>query len=313
MPATLTASPLRALQAFSAVARTGTVAAAAEELVVTASAISHLVRQLERRLGTALFTRKGRGLALTADGERLAAAVGPALATIADALSVFVRQGAELRISTLSSFAVHWLIPRLSRFQASHPDIELLLSTSTRIVDLTTESFDCAIRLGRGNWPGVAAEELYREELVAACSPQWLAARRIRSPRDLTRAKLLQSKSRRNDWATWFKAAGITDFKSGGGPLFETRALAIQAAIAQMGVVVIDPRFIEAELAAGQLTIPFPLRVTLDTAYWLAWRPGREVTRPVAAFRQWLTAEMAVSASRRSRGGSAAARASTAV
>jgi LysR family glycine cleavage system transcriptional activator len=83
--------------------------------------------------------------------------------------------------------------------------------------------------------------------------------------------------------------------KSGGGPLFETRALAIQAAIAQMGVVVIDPRFIEAELAAGQLTTPFPLRVTLDNSYWLAWRPGREVTRPVAAFRRWLTAEMAVS------------------
>ena len=250
----------------------------------------------------ALFTRKGRGLALTADGERLAASVGPALATIADALSVFVRQGAELRISTLSSFAVHWLIPRLSRFQARHADIELLLSTSTRVVDLTTESFDCAIRLGRGHWPDVVAEELYREELVAACSPQWLSAKRIRSPRDLTRAKLLQSKSRRTDWTTWFKAAGIADFKSSGGPLFETRALAIQAAIAQMGVVAIDPRFIEAELAAGQLTIPFPLHVPLDTAYWLVWRPGREVTRPVAAFRQWLAAEMTVSSSRRSRG-----------
>src|SRR3569833_2076283 len=301
MPATLPASPLRALQAFCAVARTGTVAAAADELAVTASAISHLVRQLERRLGVRLFTRKGRGLALTPDGERLAAAVSPALATIADALSVFVRQGAELRITTLSSFAVHWLIPRLSRFQARHPDIELLLSTSTRVVDLVTEAFDCAIRLGRGNWPGVVAEELYREELVAACSPQWLAARRIRSPRDLTRTQLQQTKSRRNDWATWFKAAGDTEFKSPGGPLFETRALAILAAIAQMGVVVIDPRFIEAELAAGQLTIPFPLRVRLDNAYWLVWRPGREVTRPVAAFRQWLTAEMAVSSARRAR------------
>src|SRR5262249_14174465 len=144
-----------------------------------------------------------------------------------------------------------------------------LLSTSTRVVDLTSESFDCAIRLGRGSWPDVQAEQLYREELVAACSPQWLAARRIRSPRDLTRAKLLRSKSRRHDWEMWFEAAGVADFKSGGGPLFETRALAIQAAIAQMGVVVIDPRFIEAELAAGQLTIPFPLRVTLESAYSL--------------------------------------------
>ena len=302
MPTSLTASPLRALQAFNAVARAGSVAAAAEELAVTPSAISHLVRQLERRLGAALFTRKGRGLALTADGERLAAAVGPALATIGDALSGFLRRGAELRISTLSSFAVHWLIPRLSRFQAQHPDIELLLSTSTRVVDLTAESFDCAIRLGKGGWPGTTADELYREELVAACSPQWLAARRLRAARDLVRAKLLHSRARRQDWAQWFKAAGIADFKPGGGPVFETRALAIQAAIAQMGVVVVDPRFIEAELAAGQLTIPFPLRVALDNAYWLVWRTGREATRPVAAFRKWLAAEVALTSKRAKRG-----------
>jgi len=211
-----------------------------------------------------------------------------------------MRRGAELRISLLSSFAVHWLIPRLSRFQAQHPEIELLLSTSTRVVDLTAEAFDCAIRLGRGGWPHVMADELYREELVAACSPHWLATRRIRSPRDLVRAKLLHARARRQDWVHWFRAAGIPDFKAGSGPVFETRALAIQAAIAQMGVVVIDPRFIESELAAGQLTIPFPLRVALDSAYWLVWRPGREGARPVAAFRRWLAAEIRL-APRRSR------------
>jgi LysR family glycine cleavage system transcriptional activator len=245
-----------------------------------------------------LFTRKGRGLTLTLDGERLAAAVGPPLLAIGDALDGFVRRGAELRISLLSSFAVHWLIPRLSRFQAQHPDIELLLSTSTRMVDLTTEAFDCAIRLGRGDWPHVMTDELYREELVAACSPQWVAARRLRTPRDLTRVKLLHARARRQDWVQWFKAAGVTDFKATSGPVFETRALAIQAAIAQMGVVVIDPRFIEAELAAGQLTIPFPLRVALDGAYWLVWRTGREAARPVAAFRRWLAAEVALAAKR---------------
>jgi LysR family transcriptional regulator, glycine cleavage system transcriptional activator len=293
MPGSSSASHLRALQAFSVVARTGSVVRAAEELSVTPSAISHLVRQLERRLGVVLFSRKGRGLTPTLDGERLAAAVGPALVRIDDALGEFMRRGAELRISMLSSFAVHWLIPRLNRFQTQHPNIELLLSTSTRIVDLTSEAFDCAIRLGAGGWPHVMADELYREELVAACSPHWLATRRIRSPRDLIRAKLLHARARRQDWVHWFRAAGIPDFKVGSGPMFETRALAIQAAIAQMGVVVVDPRFIEAELAAGQLTIPIPLRVALDNAYWLVWHPGREAARPVAAFRRWLAAEVA--------------------
>jgi LysR family transcriptional regulator, glycine cleavage system transcriptional activator len=298
MAGSSSASPLRALQAFSAVARTGSVVGAAEELTVTASAISHLVRQLERRLGVVLFTRKGRGLTPTLDGERLAAAVGPALVTIDDALSGLRRRSAELRISMLSSFAVHWLIPRLSRFQTQHPNIELFLSTSTRIVDLTAEAFDCAIRLGRGGWPNVAADELYREELVTACSPLWLAARQIRSPRDLVRAKLLHARARRQDWVHWFRAAGVPDFKVGSGPVFETRALAIQAAIAQMGVVAVDPRFIEAELAAGQLTIPFPLRVALDSAYWLVWCPGREAAQPVAAFRRWLAAEVALAPGR---------------
>lgn len=288
------APPLRALQAFSAVARTGSVVGAAQELAVTPSAVSHLVRQLERRLGIALFARKGRGLTPTLDGERLAATVGPALVTIDDALGALRRRSAELRISLLSSFAVHWLIPRLSRFQHQHPGIELLLSTSTRTVDLATESFDCAIRLGCGGWPAVMADRLYSEELVAACSPRWLAAHRLRGPPDLARGALLHARARRDDWVRWFDAAGVRGFTPRRGPVFETRALAIQAAVAQMGVVVIDPRFIEAELAAGQLTMPFPLRVPLDTAYWLVWRPGREAARPVAAFRRWLAAEVAV-------------------
>jgi LysR family glycine cleavage system transcriptional activator len=289
----LQAAPLRSLQAFDAVVRAGSVAAASGELSVTASAVSHLLRRLEARLGTRLFTRQGRGLALTPDGQRLAAAVAPALATIDDALSGFIRRGTELRISLLSSFAVHWLIPRLSRFQALHPDIELFLSTSTRVVDLETETFDCAIRLGRGGWPDVMADELYREELMVACSPRLLNSARLRSPKELLRANLLRARARPRDWDRWFEAAGIRDFKANKGPVFETRALAIQGAIARMGFLVIDPRFIEAELAAGQLIVPHPLRVALDQAYWLVWRAGRESMRPVAAFRRWLAAEVA--------------------
>lgn len=92
----------------------------------------------------------------------------------------------------------------------------------------------------------------------------------------------------------WLAAQGVTDIDTDAGPIFETRDLAIQAAIAQMGVAIVDPRFIEAELAAGQLTIPFDGRLPLDTGYWLVWRPGREGGRPLAAFRQWLAEELAL-------------------
>ena len=206
MPRPVSASSLRSLQAFAAVARAGSVAAAAEELAVTPSAISHLLRQLEERLGVTLVKRKGRGIAVTSDGERLAASVGPAFVGIGDALGEFMRRGSELRISLLSSFAMHWLIPRLSRFQSRHPDIELLLSTSTRLVDFSREAFDCAIRLGTGRWPDTAAEQLYREELVAACSPCGSPASASVSPR-----------SRAGDTAT------VSGAKAGLGTLLEGR------------------------------------------------------------------------------------------
>jgi DNA-binding transcriptional LysR family regulator len=289
-------SSLRAVQAFGAVARAGSVVGAAGELAVSPSAISHLIRQLERRVGAVLFVRAGRGLTLTADGDRLAAAVVPALAAISDALSGFARRGTELRISTISTFAVRWLIPRLSRFQSRHPDVEIFLSTSTRAVDLSQETFDCAIRFGRGDFGGIASEVLYTEELVPACSPQWRTANAIRSLKDLRRARLLHSRARRQDWNRWLTAQGITTIDTDAGPIFETRDLAIQAAIGQMGIAIVDPRFIEVELAAGQLIVPFDRRLPLDTGYWLVWRPGRESSRPLSAFRRWLSQELAASA-----------------
>jgi DNA-binding transcriptional LysR family regulator len=289
-------SSLRAVQAFGAVARAGSVVGAAGELAVSPSALSHLVRQLERRVGAALFVRAGRGLKLTSDGEQLAAAVVPALTAISEALSSFARRGTELRISTLSTFAVRWLIPRLSRFQSRHPDIELFLSTSTRAVDLSQETFDCAIRFGRGEWSGIASEAMYTEELVPACSPQWRATNAIRTLKDLQRARLLHARARRQDWSRWLSAHGIMTIDTDAGPVFETRDLAIQAAIGQMGIAIVDPRFIEAELAAGQLIVPFDRRLPLETGYWLVWRPGRERSRPLAAFRRWLVQELAAPA-----------------
>jgi LysR family glycine cleavage system transcriptional activator len=270
----------------------GSVVGAAQELAVSPSALSHLIRQLELRIGVPLFVRAGRGLKLTAEGEQLAAVVVPSLSNIADALSAFARRGTELRISTLSTFAVRWLIPRLSRFQKRHQDIDIFLSTSTQPVDLSRDTFDCAIRFGRGAWQGLASDALYREELVPACNPSWLKSNGVRKIKDLARVKLLHARARREDWNSWLTAQRVPGINTQAGPVFETRDLAIQAAIAQMGIAVVDPRFIEAELAAGQLTIPFDARLSLDTGYWLVWRPGREHGRPLAAFRAWLADEV---------------------
>jgi DNA-binding transcriptional LysR family regulator len=286
---------LKAVQAFAAIVRHGSVVQAAAELGVTGSALSHLLRELEGRLGVPLFERVGRGLVPTEDGRRLADAVVPAFAQIDQALADFGRRRVELRISTLSTFASSWLIPRLARFQARHPDIELLVSTSTRLVDFERESFDCAIRQGHGNWPNVQVQKLYDDSLVPAVSPQLAAEAGLRSADDLRHMRLLHGRARRGDWGIWLEKAGVSGIDTSQGPVFETRAQVVQAGIGRLGVMVIDPWLIADVVRQGHLAIPFGPVVPLPSAYWLVWPPRRAQARPLAAFRDWLDEEITAS------------------
>ncbi len=280
---------LRALHAFSLLARHGRAALAAEKLGVSPSALSHLMRKLESELGATLVNRDGRGLTLTEEGQRLALSLGDAFDRIEEAVDSFKRRGrTELRISTVSTFATRWLIPRLPQFQADQPDVELLLSTSTRMVDLDRENYDCAIRLGTGNWPSVESHLLWKEHLVVAMAPGVLTDKNPNDPSILRELPLLHSASRRSDWSQWLTAAGLehTDTKS--GTVLQSRDLAIQAAIAGMGAIVIDRRFVSQELEAGHLVCPDWAVLELETGYWFVRSPARTLTRPVAAFRDWL-------------------------
>jgi LysR family transcriptional regulator, glycine cleavage system transcriptional activator len=280
---------LRALHAFSLLARHGRAALAAEKLGVSPSALSHLMRKLESELGATLVNRDGRGLSLTEEGQRLALSLGDAFDRIEDAVDSFKRRGrTELRISTVSTFATRWLIPRLPEFQAAQPDVELLLSASTRMVDLDRENYDCAIRLGTGNWPSVESNLLWQEHLVVAMAPNLLAGNDPSDASVLDNLRLLHSASRRNDWDHWLKEAGLSHPDTNSGMVLQSRDLAIQAAIAGMGAIVIDRRFVSQELEAGHLITPDWAIVELDTGYWFVRSPARTLTRPVATFRDWL-------------------------
>ena len=280
---------LRALHAFSLLARHGRAALAAEKLGVSPSALSHLMRKLENELGATLVNRDGRGLTLTEEGQRLALSLGDAFDRIEEAVDSFKRRGrTELRISTVSTFATRWLIPRLPEFQAGQPDVELLLSASTRMVDLDKENYDCAIRLGTGNWPGVESHLLWKEHLAVALAPTLLQGRDPGDPDILKDLRLLHSASRRGDWNQWLDSAGLNHPDTGSGTVLQSRDLAIQAAIAGMGAIVIDRRFVSQELEAGHLILPDWAVVELETGYWFVRSPARTLTRPVAAFRDWL-------------------------
>ncbi|MBO6890409.1 MAG: LysR family transcriptional regulator [Roseibium sp.] len=280
---------LRALHAFSLLARHGRAALAAEKLGVSPSALSHLMRKLESELGATLVNRDGRGLTLTEEGQRLAMSLGDAFDRIEEAVDSFRRRGrTELRISTVSTFATRWLIPRLPAFQADQPDVELLLSASTRMVDLDRENYDCAIRLGTGNWPSVESHLLWKEHLAVALAPSLLEGKEPSDPAVLTDMRLLHSASRRNDWDHWLAEAGLSHPDTSSGMVLQSRDLAIQAAIAGMGAIVIDRRFVSQELEAGHLITPDWAVVELETGYWFVRSPARTLTRPVAAFRDWL-------------------------
>jgi molybdate transport repressor ModE-like protein len=284
---------LKALHALARVAETGSIAEAARQLGVTASAVSHLLRDLEGQLATRLLDRGGPGVRLTEEGRALVEELGPAFARIALAVRRLRRQRAELRITTLSSFAQCWLLPRLPAFQAAQPGVDLFVSTSVRLVDLDLESIDAAIRWGEGRWPGLAAELVYREVMMAVAHPRLAARMAGADAAAIAALPLIHGRLRREDWPEWLAAAGHASPLARAGLTVETRGLAIRAALAGSGAIVVDRAFVTDELASGQLVQLSPLTLERPAGYWLVWSE-RRVPRPAfRAFQAWLRQQVA--------------------
>jgi len=287
---------LNALKAFEAAGRLSSVTAAADALAVTPSAISRQVRQLEEDLDLQLFRRSRTGLVLTEPGTALLAGLSDGFQRIAQAVDA-VRPRPEspvVTVSMLSTFAMRWLLPRLGTFNATHPEIEVRLSTSVELVDLARGDIDCAIRFGQGHWPGLIADRLFAERLTAVCSPGLLArGPTLERPEDLAQHTLLHARLRSDHWRIWLHAAGLDQIDSRAGPVFETRNFVIQAALQGLGVAVIDPALVGDELASGRLVQPFPRILALEGAYFLVRHPSKAKLKRVAAFREWLLAETA--------------------
>jgi LysR family transcriptional regulator, glycine cleavage system transcriptional activator len=288
--------PLNALRTFEAAARHLSFTKAADELFVTQAAVSHQIRTLEEHLGAALFRRLNRALMLTDEGQALLPAVREAF----DRLSAGVRRvqdlccGGALTISTTPSFAASWLVGRIARFQALHPEIELQLSATPRLVDFAREDIDCGIRYGMGDWPGLISQRLFQTALVPVCSPMLLdGANPLRQPEDLTQHTLLHALDDPDDWRLWLRAAGVDGIDATRGLKFDSVPLVVQAAISGAGVGIGRRQLVEAELAAGRLVAPFDLELPDECAYYFV-APEATADQPkVVAFRTWLLAEVA--------------------
>jgi LysR family transcriptional regulator of beta-lactamase len=277
--------PLNALRAFEVSARHLSFTRAAEELSVTQTAVSMQVKNLEQRLGVALFRRLPRGLALTDEGLALLPVVAQSFGRIADVLAQFEdgRRREVLTVGVVGTFAVGWLMPRLREFQQQHPFVDLRLLTNNNRVDLAGEGLDYAIRFGDGAWHGTEAERLFEAPLAPMCAPE--IAARLRAPSDLAAETLLRS-YRSDEWRRWFAAAGVPCPPLRGFVFDSSLALA-EAAAQEAGVALLPVLMFERELRQGRLLCPFGQRIVLG-AYWLTRLKSRPQTAAMAAFRGWL-------------------------
>ncbi|NPU67244.1 LysR family transcriptional regulator [Bradyrhizobium sp. 83012] len=288
--------PLRDIEAFVAVARAGSLAQAALTMNLSVPALSRRIQQLEAGLAVRLFERQPRGLALTAAGDKYFAALDPAWRSMTLATEALrKRDHAGLTVSVMPTFAANWLIPRLQRFLARHSAVQIVLQTSAEIEDLNARSeLDCAIRLGRGPWPGVTSEPLLAVDAVPVLSPQ-LRDRydSPRHPHDLVNARLIGTDHQIEFWAEWFAASGI-DAVPTDCLVFDNLQVVYEAASAGMGIALgLDP-VVRPFIDAGRLVPLFAERVRLPRQFHLVRRrDAGGKARDFAVFRDWLFAEAA--------------------
>jgi DNA-binding transcriptional LysR family regulator len=277
----------RALAALSLFATLGTLTEAAEQLGVTRSALSHRIAELEKHLGVALVRKAGRRIALTEDGERLLSSMGDALERLQAAVEPFRRDRRQIRMSTVATFASHWLIPRIAQFQARHPQIEVAIFTTTRAVDLKQEDMDCAIRHGRGGWRGLSSTLLFKETLVPVAAPEIADRFSHRANPDWRRAPLIRARSRFMDWSIWQKHDRAL---AKGRPKWltvETRAQALDAAISAAGVALIDMAYIATPVAEGRLRKLAEHPLPLPTGYYFVNVPNARNLHLLNHLRDW--------------------------
>lgn len=281
---------LSALRSFEAAARHESAKQAAQELSVTATAISHQVRGLEEALGVTLFLRKPRHLVLTPQGRELQQVLEVAFDNIS---GVVERLGAAparqaITLSTTPAMAGRWLLSWVCVLRELHPAIDLRIHASHDTVALDGVTADIAIRYGDGRWPGLVAEKLFDNSFVPTCSPRL----DLQSVADLPKHPLIHFRPQSAsvfpmDWSGWQKEAGVPDLDVAAGLVFSDETHAIAAAIAGQGVALMSRPLIEEELADGRLIQPFGPALK-GKPFHLVYPESRQNDPTVIAIRDWV-------------------------
>ena len=286
---------LTALRTFEAVARTGSLASAASELNVSLAAVSFQLREMQERLGVALVERTARGTRTTPEGERFAADLAPAFTAIDrafEALHARQTRSTVATISTMPVFASRWLLPRLARFQQLHPDVDVRLTVTERLVDLGRNGVDLAIRVGTGPWAGVQGQPLFPQRIAPV-------ARRVLAERHadaiargaIDELPLIANAARPRLWEYWAQDAGVKFSATGPVQVHDSSEMAYQAVLEGLGIGLVDLALVQQDLAHGELVQIHPHAWASGWTHVLV-RPANEPLSPAATqLHEWIMQE----------------------
>ncbi|NVK24400.1 MAG: transcriptional regulator GcvA [Gammaproteobacteria bacterium] len=286
--------PLNSLKAFEAAARNLSFTKAAEELFVTQAAISHQIKLLEDHLSMKLFMRRNRSLLLTEEGQSYYLDIKDIFANLYEATEKLLTRGAKgsISIALTPSFAIQWLIPRLTKFNQLYPDIDVKIKAVDHEDNSLTDDVDVAIYYGLGHWQGVHSDKLHTEFMLPVCSPLLLNGDKpLAEPADLQHHTLLHDMTRTN-WNEWIKQAGVRDINVNQGPIFSHSSMVLQAAIHGQGVALGHNILAKPEIESGRLITPFNQVLISKNAYYLVCREAQIESPKIATFRSWLIDEV---------------------
>ena len=281
--------PLTAVRAFEAVARHLSFTRAAEELGMTQAAVSYQIRILEERVGAPLFLRKPRQIALSETGARLAPDVTAAFETLRGAFAASRgRVEGLLSLTSVPTFASHWLAANLGLFQLANPDIAVRVESAAHLVDFSTEEFDAGIRGTFKPEPGLIGHMLVRAEFAPMLSPRLVEEYQVREPADLLRVPQITPD---DPWlSAWLELAGVPRPRVAERPFIRLgmQNLEAAAAIAGRGVAMLTPPFYADDVAAGRLVQPFELTGWDGRCYYFVYPEARRNSPKIWAFRDWI-------------------------
>lgn len=283
---------LSLLQTFVAVARSGRMRDAAEQMALTPGAISQRIRELEESAGRRLFQRTQTGVELTSAGRKLMDSLdGPFRQIEEVGRELSASPARRVTITTMASFAANWLVPRLAGFSRLHPGIDIALETDNRVVDLRREPIDLAIRHGLGDYPGFETSWLMAPELIVVASPSLMESHPpLTSPADCLAFPLLHDIDRA-DWLLWLRAQGVVVPRELKGPSFSDDHLLVRAAAAGQGIALVRDVYADDDLRSGRVVQPISVQWPTKLAYYAVGTSEALQKPAVRQFRDWLVSE----------------------